>query len=100
MFPKLSKIEYLILNMLRNGRGMYGLEMVKASNGTLKRGTVYVTLTRMQEKGFLTSIAEKDPKHAGLPRREYSISGHGQSILHAIDAAELAMSGGVSHGVN
>ncbi len=99
MFPKLSKIEYLILDMLRNGRGMYGLEMVKASGGALKRGTVYVTLTRMQEKGFLTSIAEENPKHAGLPRREYSISGYGQSILRAIDAAEIVMSGGINHGV-
>jgi DNA-binding PadR family transcriptional regulator len=31
---------------------LYGLQLVAASRGRLKRGTVYVTLRRMEEKGY------------------------------------------------
>jgi DNA-binding PadR family transcriptional regulator len=34
---------------------MYGLEMVRASSGKLKRGSIYVTLTRMEDKTRVTS---------------------------------------------
>ena len=32
---------------------MYGLELVTESEGALKRGTVYVTLGRLEEKGYV-----------------------------------------------
>ena len=52
--PSLSRKEALILALLTNGgREMFGLEMIEVSNGELKRGTIYVTLLRMQEKGFI-----------------------------------------------
>ena len=94
MFPRLSKIEYRILDLLRGGGEMYGLEMVKASAGDLKRGTIYVTLTRMKEKGYVNAETEKEPKHSGLPRQKYRISGHGQNVLNAVDAAQAHISGG------
>jgi DNA-binding PadR family transcriptional regulator len=62
---------------------MYGLQLVTASKGTLKRGTVYVTLGRMQEKGYLESWAEEMPEHAGLPRRQYRATGLGLRVLDA-----------------
>ena len=43
----------------------YGLELVSASRGRLKRGTVYVTLGRMEEKGYITSRLEDAPPEAG-----------------------------------
>jgi PadR family transcriptional regulator, regulatory protein PadR len=86
--PRLSKIEYEILNLLRAGE-MYGLEMVKASN-ILKRGTVYVSLDRMADKGFVVSRADKNPNLSGLPRRLYSISAHGRRVLYALEAADAA----------
>ncbi len=46
-----SRTETLILDLLRQGRERYGLELVEASGGRVKRGTVYVTLGRMEEKG-------------------------------------------------
>ncbi len=97
-FPRLSPKEYLILDMLRTGSKRYGLEMVKQSGGHLKRGTVYVTLNRMCEKGYLTSHQKRDPIEPGLPRRLYSITGEGARALRVADAAAFeASSGGLAH---
>ena len=56
--------------LVAEGR-MYGLELVSASRGELKRGTVYVTLGRMEEKGYIKSRQEGVPATGGLPRRVY-----------------------------
>jgi PadR family transcriptional regulator, regulatory protein PadR len=92
-FPSLSRKEALILEMLLiNGRELYGLEMVAASNGAIKRGTIYVTLQRMQEKGLIDSRQEPRPApEIGIPRRLYRISGHGERVFAAYQAALLAM---------
>lgn len=87
-FPQLSKIEFVILDLLRTGGEKYGLELVKSSGGALKRGTVYVTLSRMTEKGFVKSKQEKDPNDPGMPRRIYAITGEGARALQAKDAAD------------
>jgi len=52
--PSMSPTESLVMELLR-GRERYGLELVDASGGALKRGSVYVTLARMEEKGFVDS---------------------------------------------
>ena len=71
VFPRLSPKEALILDLLRGGE-MYGLELVTSSDGALKRGTVYVTLGRMEEKGLIVSrIGDEAPALGGLPRRVY-----------------------------
>jgi DNA-binding PadR family transcriptional regulator len=54
---RLAKSEYLILNLLASRGPCYGLELVQGSRGRLKRGSVYVTLGRMEEKGLVTSVA-------------------------------------------
>ena len=48
----LSAKETLILELLVRDGELYGLQMVAASKRRLKRGTVYVTLGRMEEKGM------------------------------------------------
>lgn len=86
--PSLSRKEAIILEMLLDGREFYGLEMVDASNGELKRGTVYVTLQRLQEKGLIESRQEaRTAPEIGIPRRLYSITGYGQRVLSAYQAA-------------
>ena len=89
---QLSRIEYIVLNLLRSGTRMYGLEMVH-SDPNLKRGTVYVTLDRMTDKGLVSSEQEKNSTQPGLPRRIYQITGQGSRILRAQDAFDLEMSG-------
>lgn len=93
--PTLSPKERLILELLLNAPGceLYGLEMVKRSGGQLKRGTVYVTLDRMDEKGFVTSREVKEPGQSGLPRRVFQVTGLGQRVFHAWEAARNAWAG-------
>lgn len=93
--PRLSSIEVLILRLLVSSRELYGLEMVEASNGHLKRGTVYVTLSRMENKGYITSRQEKTPPSApGIPRRLYKLTADGKRVLAAWEAAEARWSEG------
>ena len=85
--PSLSGKEGLILDLLGRSREMYGLELVAASGGELKRGTVYVTLARMEEKGFVASRVDDDaPATGGLPRRLYAATPYGRE-LHAARVA-------------
>jgi DNA-binding PadR family transcriptional regulator len=81
---KLSAKELLVLELLVRGRAMYGLELVAASRGELKRGTVYVTLGRMEEKGFIVSRQEDAPAGTGgLPRRLYEPTALGRQLCEA-----------------
>lgn len=93
--PRLSKAERLILELLVDQGELFGLQMVETSGGRLKRGTVYVTLGRMQEKGYLESRQEPlPPGGIGLPRRLYRPTGHALRILAAWQAAEQAFAAG------
>src|SRR6188474_1588382 len=87
--PSLSATERLIIELLANHEELFGLQMVEQSEGRLKRGTVYVTLGRMQEKGYLESRQEAMPEGAiGLPRRLYRPTGLALRVLAAWQAAE------------
>lgn len=87
--PRISRVEAEILGLLRS-KEMYGLELVKESS-ILKRGTVYVTLERMADKGLVSSReAERAPHESGLPRRIYSITGLGQRAMAAQEAGAAA----------
>jgi DNA-binding PadR family transcriptional regulator len=80
---RLSGKERAILELLAHGEH-YGLQLVTASKGRLKRGTVYVTLGRMEDKGYVTSRAEEAPDGAGgLPRRLYEATPYGLRVLKA-----------------
>lgn len=87
--------EAVVLDLLNAGKKHYGLELVKASNGKIRRGTVYVLLDRLEQKGFVTSKAEKKAGLAGLPRRMYAITGAGQRALAARQAAYAVFAGGL-----
>ena len=77
------------MELLADEGELFGLQMVERSGGRLKRGTVYVTLGRMQEKGYLESRQEPLPEGAiGLPRRLYRPTGHAMRVLDAWRHAE------------
>jgi DNA-binding PadR family transcriptional regulator len=88
---EISKKETLVLEQLikAGSSERYGLEMVKASNGDLKMGTIYVTLARLEDKGFVESRRENDPKQT-VPRRLYKITGAGRKTYLAVSAATAA----------
>jgi len=78
--PRLSEKEGVILRLLVERGEMYGLQMVRASD-ELKRGTVYVTLNRMADKGYVESRRMDDDPTPGLPRRLYRATGRGARVL-------------------
>lgn len=79
-----SPKELLVLELLARDKHVYGLQLVAASKGRLKRGTVYVTLGRMEEKGYITSRLDEPPPGAGgLPRRIYQATPLGLRMLNA-----------------
>ena len=82
--PSLPPKEALILELLVLESELYGLQLVAASKRRLKRGTVYVTLGRMEEKGYISSRLEDAPPDAGgLPRRIYEPTAFGRRVLRA-----------------
>ena len=79
-----SPKELLVLELLVRDKPLYGLQLVAASRGRLKRGTVYVTLDRMEDKGYITSRLDDPPPGAGgLPRRLYELTPLGRRMLSA-----------------
>jgi DNA-binding PadR family transcriptional regulator len=79
-----SKKEMTILELLAQRGTLYGLELVGLSNGSLKRGTIYVTLGRMQDKGLVQLVEDQEPdEHAGMPRPRYRLTALGKRALRA-----------------
>ena len=84
----LSPKESLILELVTEQGESYGLQLVANSKRKLKRGTVYVTLGRMEEKGYITSrLEDAPPDMGGLPRRLYQATPLGRRVLAAWSAA-------------
>ena len=81
--PSISATESLVLDLLESSE-RYGLELVDASKGRLKRGSIYVTLGRMEAKGFVESRQEdRAPGAIGLPRRLYRPTPYGLKVRDA-----------------
>lgn len=85
--PSLSGTEFLVMGLLiRRSRELYGLEMVEESKGRLKRGTIYVTLARLEEKGYVSSRREfVKVDDSVMPRRLYKPTGLGQRVFAALE---------------
>ena len=84
MRPTLPPKERLILELLLGVGPMYGLQLVEQSQGALKRGTVYVTLGRMEDKGLIVSrVEDETPALGGLPRRLYKPTAFGKQLHSA-----------------
>jgi len=78
----LSVLEMLVLDLLSLHSPTYGLDLVHRSGGRLKRGSVYVTLGRMEQKRLVASALEKRPGD-GPPRRLYVPTALGLKALLA-----------------
>lgn len=98
-FPRLSKKEMIALDLLVNQGEMYGVEMVENSGGELKRGTVYVTLQRMADKGWVESReVPREPPEIGIPRRIFRVTGLGQRAYKANLKASEVFNAGLAWG--
>lgn len=77
----LANREFQICELLtqRPQKGMYGLQLVEESKGDLPRGSVYVLLGRMEERGLVESRLEED--RGGPSRRYYRLSPRGSQVF-------------------
>lgn len=80
----MSATEYLIMSLLvaNGGREMYGMQMIEKSQGKLKKGSVYVLLGRLEEKGYVKGRTEM-VEGSAIPRRMYRPTGHGHRVFEA-----------------
>lgn len=100
---KLSPAEAVIAQLLRQSPSpLFGLELVRRSPEgklKLKKGTVYVTLERMEKKELLTSELETSrPAHLKegafyIPRRLYRLTSKGKQALAVTLAAAAELHG-------
>ncbi len=82
--PALSGKEEAVLRLLMTGGPQYGLQLVSSSNGQLKRGTIYVTLGRMEDKGYVESEPDRSSSDdLVLPRRLYRPTAYGLRVFKA-----------------
>jgi DNA-binding PadR family transcriptional regulator len=89
--PSMSRTESLVMALLGDGQ-RYGLELVDSSEGALKRGSVYVILARMEDKGFVDSWQEeRSPGASGLPRRLYRATPYGLKVHEAFATLREAL---------
>ena len=82
--PKITNTEALVMEILMNktSEEVYGWELMEESGGKLKKGTIYVILNRMEDKGLISSRKEQRREGArGLPRRMYKLTGLGHRTL-------------------
>jgi DNA-binding PadR family transcriptional regulator len=76
----------ILLAVLRTGPGAYGSairdEIERRSGEAPARGAVYVTLDRLERKGYLrSSLGEPADDRGGRPRRYYRASARGLAML-------------------
>jgi DNA-binding PadR family transcriptional regulator len=76
----------ILLAVLRIEPHAYGsainLEIAQRSGQPPARGSVYVTLDRLEQKGYLRStLADATPERGGRPRRFYRVSARGLAML-------------------
>lgn len=82
---RLTNSQMMIRSHFKSDKELYGYELVKISNGTIKIGTVYVLLGRIVDKGFLES--RYDQALSGGPRRRlYKLTSEGIRELEAYNA--------------
>jgi PadR family transcriptional regulator, regulatory protein PadR len=85
-------MERNILEQLVAHGELFGLQIVEQSQGAVKRGTVYVTLGRMEQKGLVASRTEPPlPGAIGLPRRLYQPTAYGAALLHTLTRAARSL---------
>ena len=85
----LGEVEQLVLlAILRIGEGAYAVpirqELERNAGVSLSRGTIYVTLDRLERKGYVTSwFADPTPEPGGKARRCFRIERAGIMALRA-----------------
>ena len=101
----LGELEQLvILGVLHSGRNAYGVpvhnEIQRRVGRELTLGTIYKTLSRLEEKGLVTSrIGEPTPERGGRRTRCYAVTPAGRRELQTSLKALRRMAAGLDVGL-
>jgi DNA-binding PadR family transcriptional regulator len=93
----LGELEQLVLlAVLRLGDDAYAVSIrdeIETRTGiALGRGSVYVTLDRLDRKGYATSwFSDPTPERGGKAKRCFRVTAAGQRALDAADAARARL---------
>jgi DNA-binding PadR family transcriptional regulator len=84
--------ELVLLAILSQGDNAYGVTILEAlqeaTNRSVTIGSLYTTLSRLEEKGLVRSwLGEPTPERGGRAKRHYEINGSAQSLLREVQAA-------------
>ena len=90
----------VLLAVLRTAPEAYGSaisrEIARRSGRAPAHGAVYVTLDRLEQKGYLRSaLGDATPERGGRPRRFYRVSARGLAILRRSLAVVTRMAEGL-----
>lgn len=78
----ISKKQLMVLDFLENKDWTHGLELVRISNGRLKKGSIYSHLYALDEIGLIQKrVAKRCINAIGPERIEYQISQRGAEAL-------------------
>ena len=88
--------QLVLLAVLRLGHQAYGVairrEIEQRTERAVSRGAVYITLDRLEEKGFLSSARADEPApRSGQARRYYRVEPEGLAALQAAHSALRSM---------
>jgi PadR family transcriptional regulator len=101
----LGELEQLVLlAVLRVGDAAYGVpvheEIVRLARRDLTLGTVYKTLSRLEDKGYVRSYqGDPTPQRGGRRTRCFAVTPSGRKALHASLATLRRMAGGLDVGL-
>ena len=88
--PNLSETQYRILEVLIAHGALNGAA-IREKTG-IPRGSIYTTLARMAEKGYVESTRGEVPAYGGPPRRDFKVTGYGAQVYKAASQLEAARS--------
>lgn len=88
--------QMLLLAIMRLEDEAYGIrlmeELDERAGRSVSRGSVYITLDRLEAKGWITSeMSEPRPERGGRPRRIVSVTPEGLAVLKQSRSALLEL---------
>jgi DNA-binding PadR family transcriptional regulator len=97
--------QMLLLAALRLGDEAYGPrlmeELEERAGRRVSRGSVYVTLDRLEEKGWIASeLSASRPERGGRPRRIVEVTPEGIEVLRKSRAALLNLWDGLERALD
>lgn len=97
--------QMLLLAALHLGDEAYGVRLMEELEGRVgrkvSRGSVYVTLDRLEDKGWIASEQSASrPERGGRPRRIVSVTPDGKAALRKSREALLALWSGLEEALD